>query len=392
MAKITQIAPYVNEALKQTLGETAVTTEDLSNIVDLGTDIQNASLLDTFNKNMINQIGRYIFVDRPYDGIAPSVLVDGSAYGSAVAKMSTTLYDAEADQSWTMKDGDSVDPNVFHQKEVKTKIWNSFNPYQFTRSIYKDQLKQSLTGPEMMNQFWSMMTTQLQNSATVALDNTIRTTVNNFIGETLHSEVASGTDYAGRTGVKAVNLLYLYNTKFGTSLTADACMTNPEFIRFAIFVKNLIQDRMAGMKTIYNIGEQPRFTPRSRMKTILLGQFADAAEVFLYNGTGQFKDDKLQLGSFDKVDSWQGCGTGFDVDLGFNEASKIDVTTASGAKVTATGVVGVIFDEEALGVYNKQEKITSGYNPAGDFFNEFWKYRAMYWNDFNENFVVLYVA
>lgn len=391
MARITQIAPYVNEALSQTLGEKAVATEDLSNIVDQGTEIQNASLLDTFNKNLINQIGRYIFVDRPYDGGAPSVLVDGNEYGSAVAKISTTLYDAETDQSYTMTDGDSIDPNVFNQKTVATKIFNSFNPYEFRRSVYTDQLKQSMTGADMMARFWSMLTTQLQNSATVALDNTIRSTIANFIGVTLHSEAADGT-YTGRSGVKAVNLLYLYNQRYSTELTVAQAMVNPEFIRYAIFVKNLIQDRMAGITTIYNVGAQPRFTPRSRMKTVLLAQFADAAEVFLYNASGQFNNDNLGLGDYDKIDSWQGIGTGFSTDLGFDEASKIQVKTSEDNEITASGILGVIFDEEALGVYNRQEKITTQYNGAGDFFNEWWKYKAMYWNDFNENFVVLYVA
>lgn len=391
MARITQIAPYVNEALSQTLGEKAVATEDLSNIVDQGTEIQNASLLDTFNKNLINQIGKYIFVDRPYDGGAPSVLVDGSEYGSAVAKISTTLYEAETDQSYTMSDGDSIDPNVFNQKTVQTKIFNSFNPYEFRRSVYQDQLKQSMTGPDMMARFWSMLTTQLQNSATVALDNTIRSTIANFIGVTLHNEASNGT-YNGRSGVKAVNLLYLYNQRYGTELTAEQAMVNPEFIRYAIFVKNLIQDRMGGITTIYNVGGQPRFTPRSRMKTVLLAQFADAAEVFLYNANGQFNNDNLGLGDYDKVDSWQGIGTSFGADLGFDEASKVIVKTSENNEITATGILGVIFDQEALGVYNRQEKITTQYNGAGDFYNEWWKYKAMYWNDFNENFVVLYVA
>ena len=388
--KVTQIAPYVNAALKETLGEEAVTTDDLSNIVDQGTVIENASLMDTFTKGLMNQIGQMVFVERKYDGIAPSVLMDGSEYGSIVAKFSTDMPEAQEDQSWSLKNGATYAP-VFYSTEAETKLFNSTNPYEFRRSVYYDQLKQSFRSPEEMNRFLSMVATQVQNAATVSVDNTIRATINNAIGETLHAEMSDGT-YTGKTGVRAINLLHLYNTKYGTKLTPDQAIVNPEFIRYAILVIGLVKDRMHGMNTLYNIGGKTRFTPDDRMHTILLSVFAKAAGVFLYDGNGQYRVDNLSLGTVDTIPYWQGIGKGFGDDLGFEEASKVDIKTSGNNTVAASGVVGVVFDREALGVYNKKEKVTTDYSGAGDFWTSYYKYRAMHFNDFNEQFVVFYIA
>lgn len=388
--KVTQIAPYVNNALKETLGAETVTTDDLSNIVESGTAIAQASLEDTFTKGLMNQVARMIFVERPYDGIAPSVLMDGNEFGSVVAKFSAEMPEAQEDQSWSLTNGTTYPP-VFYETSVDSKLWNSTNPYEFRRSVYYDQLKQSFRSPEEMNRFLSMIATQLQNAATIAVDNTIRATINNFIGETMYDLDSAGT-YTGKTGVRAINVLYLYNQRYGTELTAENCFDNPEFIRYAIFVLNLVRDRMHGMTSLYNIGGKTRFTSNDRMHTILLSQFAEAAGVFLYNGVGQFKTDNLSLGQVEKVPYWQGIGTDFGTDVGFTQASQINVTTSEGHTVAAGGILGIVFDRDALGVYNKREKVTTDYSGAGDFWTSYYKYRAQYFNDFNEQFVVLYVA
>lgn len=390
--KITQIAPYVNEALKETLGEEAVTTDDLSNIVDSGKQIAEANLQDTVTKGLMNQIGRMIFVERPYSGIAPSVKMDGSEYGSVVAKISTTIPEAQEDQSWNRIDGGTY-PMVFYATEAQTKLFNSTNPYEFRISTYRDQLEQSFTSPAEMERFISMRFTQLQNGATIALDNTIRATINNFVAETLYNEFPDGDgNYSGKSGTRAVNLLYLYNQAYGTELTADKCLHDPDFIRYSIQVVKVIRDRMHGMNSLYNIGKQTRFTSLDRMHTILLSQFAQAAGVYLYSGTSQFNNDNLTLDNVDIVPYWQGIGESFGNDLAFSEASKIDVKTSENNNVSASGIVGVIFDRDALGVFNRKEKVTTDYSGAIDAYTSYYKYRAQYFNDFNEQFVVLYVA
>ena len=51
-----------------------------------------------------------------------------------------------------------------------------------------------------------------------------------------------------------------------------------------------------------------------------------------------------------------------------------------------------MFDRDALGVTNYDSRVTTQYNAKAEFTNYFYKKDASYFNDFNENFVVFYMA
>ena len=92
--KITQVYEFVNAATKEALGETVVLNEDLSNIVTVGEAVFNANAMDKYVKALVNRIGKTIFVNRVYQGSAPSVMMDGWEYGSVLQKVSTGLPEA----------------------------------------------------------------------------------------------------------------------------------------------------------------------------------------------------------------------------------------------------------------------------------------------------------
>ena len=76
--QVKQIYELVNDATKEALGEEAtLLQEDLSNVVDVGTAIANATAYDNYVKALVNRIGRTIFVTRKYKGTIPNVIFDG---------------------------------------------------------------------------------------------------------------------------------------------------------------------------------------------------------------------------------------------------------------------------------------------------------------------------
>ena len=124
------------------------------------------------------------------------------------------------------------------------------------------------------------------------------------------------------------------------------------------------------------------------MKLVMLGEFRNAAAVYLYDGNGQFNTDDIRLPETDVVSHWQGSG----IDYEFASTSAINIVTPSGATVSATGILGVIFDRDALGVANIDRRTTTNYNAKAEFWNEYHKYDAGYFLDLDENFVVFFVA
>ena len=383
--EIKQIYQLMNTVTGEILGGSVVVNEDLSNIVDIGTAIFNASAVDNYVKSLVNHIGRVIFVNRPYSGNVPSVLMDGWEYGSVLEKISAELPAATENESWELTNGTSYDPNVFYKPTVSAKFFNKRVTFEIPMSFTERQVKESFSNAEQLNGFLSMLYNAVDRSMTVKIDALVMRTINNMIGETLVSDFSSG-EYASGSGVKAVNLLYLYNQRYGTSLTPKNAITEPEFIRFASYEMGVYMSRMSKISNLFNIGGKDRFTPSDMLHVVMLADFKKAANVFLQSDV--FHDSFTELPNADVVPYWQGSGTAYD----FNDISALNIKTASGSNVTVSGILGVMFDRDALGVTNLDRRVTTNYNPKAEFYNNWYKFDAGYFNDTNENFVVFFVA
>lgn len=381
---VAQIYDIINPITKEILGETAIVNEDLSNIVDIGKEIFDATEVDNYVKSLVNHIGRVIFVNRPYSGGAPSVLMDGWEYGSVLEKISAELPEATENESWELTDGASYDPNIFYKPKVSAKFFNKRVTFEIPMSFTERQVKESFSNASQLNGFLSMLYNAVDKSMTIKIDSLVMRTINNMIAETLHDFNNSG-DYTG-TGVRAVNLLKLYNDDKGVTLTAEKSVKDPDFIRFASYIMGLYMERLSKISSLFNIGGKDRFTPRDLLHVILLSDFAKASDSFSMSST--FHNEFVALPKGEIVPYWQGSGT----DYSFNSVSSINVKTASGDTVNASGILGVMFDRDALGVTNLDRRVTTNYNPKAEFFSNWYKFDAGYFNDMNENFVLFYVA
>lgn len=381
--QVSQIYEIVNDTVRETLGDTAVLNEDLSNVVDIGDAVFDANAFDKYVRSLVNHIGRVIFVNRTYSGGAPSVLMDGWQYGSILQKISSEMPEATENESWELIDGTSYDPNIFRKPVAIQKFFNKKTTFEIDRSITEKQVKQSFSSAEQLNGFLSMLFNEVEKALTVMTDNLIMRTINSFTGETMYNAFNTA-DYSG-TSIRAVNLLKQYNDIYGETLTADKAITSPEFIRYAAYVMGIYKDRMSRMSKLFNIGGMQRFTPESMLHFVTLSDFTRAADVFLQSGT--FHNDFVRLPKSETVPYWQGSGT----DYSFDSISSINVTTPNGHTVNVSGILGVMFDRDALGVANFERRITTNYNPKAEFTNYFYKQDAQYFNDLNENFVTFFI-
>ena len=386
--EVKQVKNLVNTATNEALGREVIVAEDLSNVVDLGDEVFNANAVDKYVKALVNHIGRMIFVDRPYRGSAPSVLMDGWEFGSVLEKVQADLPLATENETWELENGTSYDPNIFYAPKVSAKFFNKRVTFEVPMSFTELQVKQSFSSAQQMNGFMSMLYNAVEKAMTVKIDALTMRTINNMTGETIYSEYPTG-DYGESSGVRAVNLLYLYNERFPEAeLTAEQALTTPEFIRFAsLTMKNYIK-RLTKMSTLFNVGGKERFTPSDLLHVILLSDFESSAEVYLYDGQGQFNVDNVRLPRAETVPYWQGSGDSY----AFEDTSAINITTSDAHVVNISGILGVMFDRDALGVTNLDRRVTSNYNPKAEFYTNWYKFDAGYFNDLNENFVVFFVA
>ena len=388
--EVKQIYTLMNSVSNEVLGTTDIVKEDLSGIVDMGTAVFNQNAMDNYVKSLVNHIGKVIFVNRPYSGKVPSVLMDAWEFGSVLEKISAELPDAEENESWDLTDGTEYKQDVFHKPTVTAKFFNSRVTFEIPVSITERQVKESFSSPEQLNGFISMIYNAVDKSMTIKADALIMRTINNMIAETLKADAkafgGATINYASASTVRCVNLLKLYKDATGETLTAEKAISNPDFIRFASYQMGLYVDRMGSISKLFNVGGKDRFTPKDMLHVVLLSDFAKAAQTFLYSNT--YNKEQVLLPKAETVPAWQGSGT----DYGFDSVSSINVKSSSGTDVSISGVLGVMFDRDALGVTNLDRRVTTNYNAKAEFFNNYFKFDAGYFNDTNENFVVFFVA
>lgn len=384
--EVKQIYELMNNVTTEILGKSDLVKEDLSNVVEVGKEIFGATEVDGYVKSLVNHIGKVIFVNRPYTGNIPSLIMDSWEFGSVLEKISADIPNATENESWELENGREYKQDIFYKPSVSAKFFNKMVTFEVPMSFTEKQVKQSFSSASQLNGFVSMIYNAVNKSMTVKIDSLVMRTINNMIGETFNAEFKDVTDYTTVTGTKAVNLLKLYNDKFGANLTADECMTNPEFIRFASYTMALYVDRFSKISTLFNVGGKERFTSAEYLHIVMLSEFKSGATAYLSSDT--YHENYVALPNSESVPYWQSSGT----DYSFENTSKINVKTATGKDITATGILAIMFDRDSMGVCNSDRRVTTNYNAKAEFFNNYYKFDASYFNDLNENFVVFFVA
>ena len=373
---MTQVYELANNVTKAVLGDTAVVNEDLSNVVDIGDTIANLNLMDHYVESLVDHIGKMIFVNRPYSGTAPSILMDSWEYGSILEKVTYDgLPEATENESWELEDGEEYNPNIFTQPTVSAKFYDKRVTFEVPMSFAERQVKSAFSSASQLNAFFSMIYNAIEKSMTVKMDGLIERTINNVIGET----IANG-------GIRSINVLGLYNSMYSQSLTPEQAILTPEFIRFVAYQFKLYSDRMVKISKLFNIGGKDRFTPKDMQKIIMLSEFKTAADVYLQSDT--FHNELTKLPNADEVPYWQGSGLAYD----FRSTSAINVKTAGGTTVARAGILGIIMDRDTCGVSNLNRRVTTDWNAKGEFWNNWYKFDAGYFNDFNENAIVFHMG
>ena len=394
--EVKQIYTLINSVSGEVLGRTDIVQDDLTGIVDMGKEVFNQSAVDNYVKSLVNHIGKVIFVNRPYAGKVPSVLMDAWEFGSVLEKISADVPAAEENDTWDLTDGQTYSQDVFHKPTVTAKFFNSKVTFEVPVSITERQVKESFSNAAQLNGFISMIYAAVEKSMTIKADALIMRTINNMIAETVLADAVAfgGTagnmtnaDLSSASTARCVNLLKLYNDKTGasTKLTAAKAITDPDFIRFASYVMGTYADRLQSISTVFNVGGKERFTPKDMLHVVLLSDFAKAAQTYLYSDT--FNRGDVLLPQAETVPFWQGSGKNYE----FASTGNIKVKESGGKAVEVSGVLGVMFDRDALGVCNLDRRVTTNYNAKAEFFNNYYKFDAGYFNDTNENFVVFFI-
>lgn len=382
---VNQIYTILNDIMVEVTGgqidpddapSTPIVQEDLSNIVDIGTQVFSNNWRDKYVAAMINRIGREVFVDRTYEGYAPSVLRDAWEYGSIMSKTRCKIFDAKANPSWSLSAGQTVNQFEFTPPDVIQKFYNTKTAWQIDCSFTEVQLRQSFTSAEAMNRFYSMIENRIAQSMTIYIDSLVMRTINNFIAEKIYAN----------NGV--VDVLAGYNATVSTPITAAEAVSSKDWYRYLALVVKQYVERFRAPSRNFNIADDDdgnvTFTPREYAHLVLHSDIAAGMEVYLQSDT--YHDELVKIGDYEKVPFWQSQGDGYQLAT----TSRIDCKLASDNTHTVNRnyIIGALFDRDALGVLNENRRTTSAYNANGEYWTNFYKVDTSYFNDLAENGII----
>ena len=374
---ITQTKEILATIASEMLGEeNTIVTENLANLQDIGNVLITQQNVDTYVKKLVDKIGKVVFKNRLLNSTAPSLLVDSWEYGAILQKVRMKLIPAEENDAVKLVDGQSYDQNVFHQPTVSATFYSKEITFEVPISYTMEQLKSSFNSESELNGFYNLLETTVQNSLTVKTDALIMRTINYRIGKTYTK---------GRASQK-INLLAGYNAASGKSLTTADCFQDEGFLKYAISEIKNYQDRLKLPTSLFNDQKEETFTPVQNQKLVLLSDFKNTVDTHLIPVVQN--SENLTL-SCETVPYWQGSGKTFS----FADISKIDVTLDSASETAKVGgIIGILFDDEALKVGNLSQYVTTNYNAKGDFYTNYYKEQSGFFVDLAENFVIFYVG
>ncbi|MBO7691096.1 MAG: hypothetical protein J6T10_00500, partial [Methanobrevibacter sp.] len=366
---------------------------DESEFIAVGTTVLQAGY-DQINKALSQVLTRSIYSSRSYDPIYPSIMRDTQKWGGITRKVTVLDLDFIDDEAFNIADGNDIsdcDPFLVNkQKAVQFNFYGG-NVKELVVTTTEDQLRQAFSSSADFGSFVAAQAQNLVNQINQKIEAESRLTVNNMI---------MAACYEG--GDRVVHLFSEYQADTGNS-TIDITnyLSADEFEPFAKWfygrlntLKDLLKERTAKFHaniTSYNGAalSKPimRHTPDEFLNIFMNSNFMNQVDASALSGI--YNTQFLSIGGFERVNYWQSIDDPTTVQ-GKPNVLDVDGTcyTTDDAQ-TCSNVIGVLFDEEALGITMIDEGVRSIENPRGRYFNNWYNWTARWFNDQTENFVVL---
>lgn len=377
-----QCATLLNAINRQATGQDNITPTDTASFVSLA----NTTLQTGYDPviNAISQVlSRTVFSVRPYNRKFSGLFMDSARWGNHVRKLQIVDKEAQDDDRFELSDGDPVDQQIVNKPAVLQTNFYGANVYQRSVTIFKDQLDCAFSSPDEFGRFIAMVLQNVSDLIEKDHENMARMALVNFIGAKLSKD-----------GGNVVKLVTKYNDITGAELTAETVRLPENFVPFMKWAYSYIKtvsDLMTERSTKFhiNISGKPisRHTPRDRQKLYMYAADVNSMEASVLSSV--YHDGYLKDLDYETVNYWQSIDTpmGIQAKVGYIDANGAAQTTTE--NVTQSNILGVLFDEEAVGITTVNTWSASApFNARGGYTNTFWHFTDRYFNDLTENGVV----
>lgn len=333
----------------------------------------------------ISQVmSKTIFSSRRYRRHFKGLEADAIKYGNHVRKLQVIDNDFETDQWLPLVDGQSVDQYTIKKpKVVQTNFYDQYT-YQDHVTNFRRQLDVAFTNEAELAQFVAMYMENIANRLEQADESLARGTLLNYIGAKLSVDTGN-----------VIHLVTEYKAYAGISDAGWNVYAPDNFIPFVKWMTGRIKT-MCGYLTertqLYHMNltnkSIKRHTPYDRQKIYLLSSVENNISSSVLSDI--YNDELLKMADHELVNYWQTptAPGSINVTPKYIDADGVEQTSESA--VTSNDVIGVIFDDEAVGYTIIEDWMgTTPLNVAGEYYNTYFKRNYRYWNDLTENGIIL---
>lgn len=378
---IEQVSSILNAVYSQATGDAALANVNTSDFTSVATTTLKTGY-DTVSNSISQVLGRTIFSVRPYQAKFKGLEATSQRWGNHTRKLTVVDGQAENNPEYSLTDGQTYSPFVVNKPETLQTNFYGQSTYMRTVTIYDNQLDVAFQGPEQFASFVTMVMTNMSDLLEQSREILARGALANFI--------------AGKSAASngVIHLVTEYNAVAGTSLTAQTVRQPANFVPFMKWaygrIKTLAQ-LMAERSHEFHINvtgkEVARHTPADRLKLYMLAGDINDVEASVLSSV--YNDEYLRLADHESVSYWQALDTpsGILATPTYMQADGTLVTAS--APVAVNNVLGVMFDDEAIGVNFFDQTTTTDRNGRHRFTNWNFFENQRYWNDFTENGLVL---
>lgn len=363
-----QIYGLVNTVNAEAFGHSALVVTDTSSLISLGNTVLSSSTnTEAFLSTLAQRIGRTILRFREYRNKLGDMVLNDFEYGAILQKIKVNMPEAEADESYDLIDGNTVDHYKIAKPSVDQKLFVTRTPYQFHITIQRVHLKEAFLSAENMGSFIGIIFGEVRNAIEISLENLGRVTLATAIAE--------------YSTAREIPLVSDFNTEYlpATPLTAQTAIHNEEFLRYAIMRMNNLVDMIQDASELYNDGSMVTFTPRQDVRMKVISEFQRRMETNVQYAA--FHDQFVEIpDGYQTINFWQAAQTPYEVNI---------TRPSDSQATTVNNVVALLYDRDAMGVYKIDEEIaTSPINAAGLYYNQYWHEKQLRFIDLSENGVI----
>lgn len=376
---VNQIYGIVNAVAKQIMGEQAIQVVDTASLVSLGKSLDAMEKgKERFFKVINDMIAKTVIDNRVYRLAETGIFKDSFKYGAIIRKIHIDMPEAKPNNAWNVGNDDYTPEYAPVAKvNVRMKLFEGITTMEFDYTIPDSLFNSAFRDEAGVAALINGIGTAVENSLNMKLESSIELTRASFIAR--KAEAGNKRTF--------VNVLKLYNDAFNQSLTPDAALHTPAFIKFANALIWKYPKRLARLTKAYNEEGYERSTDSEYLNVDVLSDYAAASMFYLEADT--YHENLVKLPNYREVPYWQGIGE----EDSFENNSKIYVKLDSNADdILLNYVIAIMYDDESIAVTMNERRTTSERNNKDEYTNFYSKANVGYLNDLSQNAVVFYLS